>query len=175
MSGYIHVLKDLLTDPRFRRSAKTILRARPVFESLALAETVTLGCLVKLWLTADSHISNADTLDFSSDEVDEFLGIAGIPELLGPNWLEVLNANQVRLPNYLAHNGIEARRKAQDAARQAKHRSKGSNGQALQDVTHSVTHERDTPSRGTVEGSVTSQPLPSLFPFRSQVLTTFIV
>lgn len=157
MSGYIHVLKTLTSDPRFTRLARALLKHTQSSAPKEFGETLALGCLVKLWLRADSHIRDDDTLELGPNEIDEFLGIDGVTKILEPNWTQILDPDHVKLPNYLAHNGIEARRTAQAAARQAKHRSKGSNGQALHDVTEPVTHERDIVQRSVV----TSPPLPS--------------
>lgn len=164
MSGYIHVLKTLTSDPRFTRLARALLKHTDSTATKEFGETLALGCLVKLWLRADSHIRDDDTLELGADEIDEFLGVDGVTKILEPNWTQILDADHVKLPNYVAHNGIEARRMAQATARQAKHRAKGSNGQALHAVTEPVTQERDITSRLDVTPPsplIPSQPLPS--------------
>lgn len=120
MSGYTLVFKDLLTKPEFRRLVKRVqaaVRGRVTDYSDSESESHALGYLVKLWLLADSHIASDDTLHMSAQEVDEFIGVAGIHQVLGPNWLEVLDADHVRLPNWLAHNGALAKKTARAKTR----------------------------------------------------------
>lgn len=150
MSGYIMLQHALLTKPEFRRlctRVQTFCKAR----SWSQAQALALGCLIKLWIVADDHIAEDDTLDMSAHEVDQLLGIDGISKILGPNWLEILDSeDKVRLPNWNAHNNHTTRKKAQDLARQHKHRAKKRamqragvtecNGDALQGVTPPVTH-----------------------------------
>ncbi len=153
MSGYIQLWKELLTDPKFRRLVRD-LNAR-VPGGREHAETLALGCLAKLWLFADSHIRDDDTIAFGPHEIQEILGVADIVEILPPNWLEVLDAEQVRLPNYQSHNGIAARKRAQATNRKRLQRERDS---TLPPVTDTVTQERDK----SVTGGVTPLPFPSL-------------
>jgi len=146
--GYILLWKSLLTKPDFLKLVKRIQLAHA--ESRAAAESQALGYLTKLWLVADSHIRSDDTLDLGADDVDELLGVQGIAQLLGPNYLEILDANCVRLPNWLDHNGGLAKKQARAAARQEKHR----NAVALQDETQ----VRDMVQRS----GATSLPCPAL-------------
>lgn len=156
MSGYIHVLKDLLTKPAFRRLAKDL--ASKEGRSLEYGATLALGALVNLWLTADSHIGSDDCLDMAPNEVDELLGINGAVEILGPQWAQILETDQIALPGYTAHNNLSARKTAQATTRQQKKRARD---RMLDFVTPSVTHQRDGVSRTGVTEGVTSQPLPS--------------
>lgn len=153
MSGYIHVLKDLLTAPEFERFTKRLASER----GRQYAETLALGCLVKLWLRADSHIREDNTLDLGAEEIDEFLGIEQVSRILGPNYLEILDSHQIRLPGYMDHNGLLARRRAQATARQQKHRAKAVTLAVTPTVTLPVTQACDK-GRDLLSSS---HPLPS--------------
>lgn len=134
--GYIVLWKHLLTNPEFRRLMRRVAGDLP---PTALTESLALGYLAKLWMLADSHLRDDDTLDMSADEVDQFLGVQDCAQVLGPNWLEVLDAHHVRLPNYLAHNNSSARRRALTAARVGKYRDRKRDAAQRASVTNGVT------------------------------------
>lgn len=156
MSGYINVWKDLLTKPAFKRLAKAL--AAQQGQTLEYGTTLALGALVSLWLTGDSHIRSDDTLDMAAHEVEELLGIKGVMEVLEPNWATVLDAHQICLPGYTAHNNISARKTAQATTRQQNKRARD---RMLEGVTQDVTYPRDLVSRTSVTEGVTSHPIPS--------------
>ena len=167
-SGYIRIWKELRTSPEFRRLVRRFEQHLQGNSGEVgcreFAETYALGALAQLWLIADSHIRDDDTLDLGPDEIEDFLGICGVVEILGPNWAEVLGPHQVRLPNYSAHNGITTRKKALAAARSAKYRAK------TRDVTLSGDAVTRDASRSRVTSGVTPPPIPSL-PNPSQHVT----
>ena len=105
------------------------------------AVTLVLGGLAQLWMHADTFARDDDTLDISLDEIDEITGIEGFGKLLPAEWLEVIDPHRVKLPDFQAHNGSDAKRKAQTAKRVAHHR----NNQKRTGVTppsQPVTHQR---------------------------------
>lgn len=152
MSGSIMVAKDLLTDPRFTRLVRRYLTlsdagASPSVTQAARAEITMLGGLAKLWIYADTHIRDDNTLQVTVDEVNELVGIEGFAQLLPADWFKVLDADDVQLPDFLEHNGTVARKNALHAARQARYRERQreADSDAARDATASrvvtrVTH-----------------------------------
>ena len=127
MSGWIKIEKDLLTDPRFVRMAKAICKpcnagVTQVRCSHHDAVTEVLGSLARLWIYADSHIREDDTLDLGTDEINEVVGFQGFTALMPVDWLEVVNPHCVELIGFQEHNGAIAKKKAVTAKRVARHR-----------------------------------------------------
>ena len=151
MSGWIKLEKDLLTDPRVLRVARILERAYwfiPTSESecdpcnaVALpAVTLALGGLAQLWILADTHVGQDDILSLGADEINEFIGLKGFCEILPHDWLEVIDADHVKLPGFHTHNGTQAKKKAQVLKRVTRHRGQRNaqafhtrNGHALPD------------------------------------------
>src|SRR6185295_2214464 len=126
MSGWIKFEKDLREDQRVKRMARALNQKEPFCNApTLLCVTLVLGGLAQLWMHADSFARNDDTLDITPAEVDELTGIQGFAELLPEDWFQILDAERVKLPDFQAHNGSEAKRKAQTARRVAQHRAKG--------------------------------------------------
>lgn len=158
--GYIVLWKHLLTNPEFRRLMRRVAGDLP---PTALTESLALGYLTKLWMLADSHLRDDDTLDMSAHEVDQFLGVEDCAQVLGPNWLQVLDANHVRLPNYLAHNNSSARRRALTAARVEKYRDRKRDAAQRESVTEG-NGDALQGERTSVQGAlppIPSHPIPS--------------
>jgi hypothetical protein len=139
MSGWIKLEKGLREDRRFTRIVDALLmRSEQSVSSVTQmrfiernAVTQVLGGLAQLWMFADSHIREDDTLDITLDEIDQLVGIEGFAELMPADWLEVLNENSVRLPDFQAHNGTDAKKKALTSKRVQRHRIRN----AVSDVT----------------------------------------
>jgi hypothetical protein len=139
MSGWIKLEKGLREDRRFTRIVDALLaRSSQSVTSVTQVRfmehnTVTqvLGGLAQLWMFADSHIREDDTLDITLDEIDQLVGIEGFAKLMPSDWLEVLDANSVRLPDFQAHNGTDAKKRAVTAKRVKRHRIRT----AVSDVT----------------------------------------
>lgn len=89
-----------------------------------------LGSLARLWIYADSHIREDDTLDLGADEINEIVGFEGFAQLMPVDWLQVINPHCVELIGFQEHNGAIAKKKAVTAKRVARHR------------INNVTHER---------------------------------
>lgn len=147
MSGWIKMEKDLREDPRFTRmvnalieregaAVTTVTQARYISNAAA---TRVLGGLLQLWMYADSHIREDDTLDLGADEIDQLIGLKGFVDLMPTDWLEIIDANRVKLPSFHAHNGTEAKKKALTQKRVARHRIREAVTPVAQEKRSSVT------------------------------------
>lgn len=130
MSGWIKLEKDLREDPRLLRivdaliqrqshTVTSVTQARYISNA---AVTQVLGSLAQLWMYADSHIREGDTLDIGADEVNQLVGVEGFAQLLPTDWLQIIDAHSVKLPGFHAHNGTEAKKKALTQKRVQRHR-----------------------------------------------------
>ena len=132
MSGWIKLEKDLLTDPRFVATAMELeerygLAHKGVTErnvTTLPASTLLLGALARIWVIADTHIGEDDILALNAHQIDKLVGIKGLCEILPNDWLEVLDGDRVKLPNYHAHNGSTAKERSGNALRQQRFRDK---------------------------------------------------
>ena len=127
MSGWIKFEKDVRDNPRFRRMKRAYLEAHAndvthVRFKEAYVATLLVGCLAQLWMYADSHIREDNTLDLGTDEIDELVGVEGFAQLMPADWLQVVDAHHVVLPGFQEHNGTEAKKKAQTQRRVERHR-----------------------------------------------------
>jgi hypothetical protein len=86
--------------------------------------TLVLGCMAAIWMMADDHVRDGDVLSLGIDKINKLLGVPGFCEMLPGDWLEVIDAKSVKLPNYHGHNGTERGAAMTNAERQAKHRAK---------------------------------------------------
>jgi hypothetical protein len=120
MSGWIKFEKGIETDPRTLRMAKALMRNAPALPGV----TLVCGALSRLWIYADSHIRQDNTLDMSAAEIDEWLGIPGFCDLMPEEWLVQIDDIRVELPDFLAHNGVEAKKKALTQKRVSNHRTR---------------------------------------------------
>lgn len=120
MTGWIKAEKDLANDPRVLRMASRLRHADVTLGSRS--RLVVVGALVTLWWYADTHIREDDTLPIGADQIDELVGLAGFCDLMPSEWLEVVNADCVKLVDYLAHNGTTAKKRAIDQKRQERSR-----------------------------------------------------
>jgi hypothetical protein len=136
-TGWIKFEKALITDPRVRRVARQL--------SVTLGRdgsnggvTLVLGALVTLWAYADTHISDDDLLLIGADDIDDVVGVPGFAKALPTDWLQIIDAESVKLPGFHAHNGTLARHRAAAAKRQKRYRST---------VTPKRDNRNDKPSR----------------------------
>lgn len=161
MSGWIKVEKDLETDPRVLRMSKALERKLVLFRgdeaaldpcnAIALPTvTLVVGALARLWIYADSHARDDDTLDLSTSEIDELLGIPGFCSLMPEDWLVAVDERTVELPGFQAHNNVEAKKRDLTQKRVERHRSKQKRGSvtarnapALPDQDQTRPKERD--------------------------------
>jgi hypothetical protein len=135
MSGWIKLEKSLLTDMRFRRMVDRYVEQSNALRNAAV--TVMLGALAQLWLYADEHIHDDDTVRATTDDIDRFVGVDQFCSMVPKDWLVVLNPDQIQLPDFLAHNGTSARSRKLNAERQARFRHRHGNGKGNGSVTHS--------------------------------------
>lgn len=142
--AWIKFEKDLLTDPRVLRMAKRLHDTYLLADTASWASekcnghalpAVTLVCggLVRIWSLADTHVDVNDVIPLGFDEINKLIGIPGFCELMPVDWIERIDDDSVKLPNYHTHNGTEAKRKAVTQKRVAAFRTR--NGQALPDQT----------------------------------------
>lgn len=131
MSGWIKIDKDLAETIRFRRVVRKLRDNSNALRSVtdALAVTIVLGALQRFWIYADSHIGDDNTLSITPDEINEIVGIEGFAQALPADWLQVIDADQVKLPDFLEHNGSSEKQRRGNARRQAayRHRHKSHN------------------------------------------------
>lgn len=121
MSAWIKIEKSLETDPRVIKLARLLAVTHERYTRNACV-TLVCGALARLWIYADSHIRADDTLDLGPRDLDELLGLPGFCESMPADWLEVLDADRVKLPGFLAHNGVEAKKRALTQKRVTQHR-----------------------------------------------------
>lgn len=141
MNGWIKLEKDLLTDPHLLRAAHLLGGRADTCNGRPLPGVMlVLGGLAQLWMIADAHISDDDILPLGVNEINHILGLEGFCEILPQNWLQVIDADNVKLPGYQLHNGPAAKARALNQRRVEIHRSKSNgkplhagNGQALPD------------------------------------------
>lgn len=125
--GWIKFEEALLTDPRVTRLARKLAERDRVqcngeVPRRYLAQA--LGAVGILWITGNRHVDEHDVLRLGPADIDGLTGTQGICELLPDDWLKVIDADNVKLPGFHAHNGTVARQKAVDAKRQQRHRSR---------------------------------------------------
>lgn len=116
VGGWIKMEKDLLTDPR----VLSLTGNGGPFQSV----TVLLGCLAHLWMIADAHVGEDDILSMGTNKIDQVLGTQGFCQAMPQDWLQVIDSNHVKLPGFYAHNGPQAKERAQNQKRVAAHREK---------------------------------------------------
>jgi hypothetical protein len=121
VSGWIKFEKSLETDPRTTRMVRALVTHQRY--SPALAVTLVVGALTRLWSYMDTHGREDDTLDLSPHEVDELVGLPGFAASMPESWLVETDDGRVELPNFHAHNSAEAKKQALTAKRVAKHRA----------------------------------------------------
>lgn len=122
MGGWIKVEKDLANDPRVLRMASRLSNGDVTLASRS--RLVVVGALVTLWWYADTHIGDDDVLAIGANEIDQLVGLEGFCGLMPQDWLQVLDADHVKLVDYTAHNGSLAKNKALNQKRQERHRHK---------------------------------------------------
>lgn len=144
--GWIKFEKDLLTDPRVLRMAAA-LRGHDKLEACCNAHalhhvTLVLGGLAQIWFLCDTHIGQDDVLPLGVDEINQFVGIEGFAEILPQDWLQIIDAHHVKLPNYHIHNGTVAKKTALTNKRVSRHRL-ARNADALQPCNADALPDQD--------------------------------
>lgn len=195
MSGYIHLDKDLLDDPRVVELAEHYVTAlaqhldaagllrTPVDERAlrdalrAITRNASVGALTRLWAYADTHIRADDTLPLALDRLAEICltPVEWLQQLPG-EWLQTNTPTAMRLPDYVEKNCLIARedrrRKGRERARRFRLRHK------LDDVasdSKNVTRSNNAcnaDSRGRVRARTRARPHPHPTP-HPQSLTPY--
>ncbi|NIT58392.1 MAG: hypothetical protein GWN00_19850 [Aliifodinibius sp.] len=126
----------LANDGRIRVVAKSLKAANVLGNADTNAYCASvLGSLVTLWCLADEQADeNGVLVGYDFDDVDRLVGLPGFCESLPEDWI-CLDAGWVKLPDYLEHNGKNAKVRAQTAKRVAKSKQKKSNAQSVTEVT----------------------------------------
>jgi hypothetical protein len=171
MSAWIKIEKSLETDPRVIKLARALAVTHERYTRNACV-TLVCGALARLWIFADSHIRPDDTLDLGPDDLDELLGLPGFCAMLPADWLEVIDAERVKLPGFLAHNGVEAKKRALTQKRVAQHRDtvkRSSVSPCNADALPDQDQDRDQDPRKKVP----SEPLSGEAPDREVVQRVF--
>jgi hypothetical protein len=128
MGGWIKLGKDLPQDFRVRRMARELVAGmgdterHTVTSRVTLGVTLVLGGLAQLWMHADTFADEDNVIRASLDDIDELTGLKGFGKLMPAEWLEILDADRVKLPDFHEHNGSEARSRSRHAERQARYR-----------------------------------------------------
>jgi len=124
---WIKVERSLARDPRIVAMARA-LQARE--QAAGAPETpfarlciTCVGAVCILWITADAYVGQDDVLRYGPADIDELTGIESFCELMPPEWLVVLDAKSVKLPNFHTHNGALEKKRAQQRKRQQRHRN----------------------------------------------------
>jgi hypothetical protein len=153
VSGWIKVDKDLGETIRFRRVVRRLRDSSNALRSVtdALAVTIVLGGLQRFWIYADSHICDNNTLDITPDEINELVGIEGFAQALPADWLQVLDSNQVQLPDFVEHNGSSEKQRRNNARRQAEYRHRHKSHNVTRDVTPSNARNDARPDQNRPE------------------------
>jgi hypothetical protein len=168
VSGWIKLEKDLREDLRFTRMVDALMERQNLGVTSVTqmrfhthnAVTQVLGALAQLWMFADSHIREDDTLDTTIHEIDKLVGIEGFAKLMPSDWFEIVDEHRVRLPDFQTHNGTDAKKKALTAKRVKRHRirtvvsdvtegKRTSNASALPDQTRPDQTRPDQNTKST--------------------------
>jgi hypothetical protein len=136
VSGWIRVQKELPDTMRFRRVVKALRESNALRGVTdcddAFVATLVLGALARLWVYADSHIADDNTLAITLEEIDDLVGIKGFANALPADWLQVIDADNVQLPDFLEHNGTSAKNRRDAARRQATYRHRQRNAKVTE-------------------------------------------
>jgi hypothetical protein len=131
--GWIKFEKALESDPRVRKLARELRNAcvtqgrfnkDDTYFSHAFFVSQVLGCLGRLWFYADTHIPKDDMIQMDINDVDEIVGVQGFAQILPEDWLQILDAETVKLPGFHTHNGTKAKKQAVTNKRVARFREK---------------------------------------------------
>lgn len=125
MSGWIKFWKDMPNDPRvlsaaMKLSERYILAVRTsgiggadlsTSDSCNAWRNAVTGALVTLWVYADEHIRDDDTLPINSQTLDTIVGLEGFFDAMPREWIDELDDGSIVLPGYCEKNSLIAKRK----------------------------------------------------------------
>ncbi|MCK5226427.1 MAG: hypothetical protein KAQ89_06875 [Planctomycetes bacterium] len=108
---------------KFRKVLLRDGRVRIVSRTCHAPVTHIVGALVTLWAFADDYADESGVLfGYTIDDINNEVGIKKFCESLPECWID-LSGEWVKLPEYQEHNGSTGKKRAQDQARQKRHRS----------------------------------------------------
>lgn len=165
VSGWIKLDKDMLDDPRLisaasRLASRYVMAAKTSSQGardLSRADELRFACnalrgaLVTLWIYADTHIRDDDTLAIGGlQAINALVGIEDFCALLPADWIRELDDGSVELPGYCEKNSLIAKRKrAADAAvRVRRYREKKRSGSGVHNAER--TTARNPPQGNNV-------------------------
>ena len=83
----------------------------------------TLGGTVSAWCLADEHADDDGVIEMGIDELDALIGLPGLgAAMMKVGWLTELPDGSIQFPDYQAHNGPTAKRRAQETSRKGRAR-----------------------------------------------------
>lgn len=131
MAGWIKFDKEMAEDPRLMQAAWALLERYVVArrstaggcdlsngDASRFVGNALRGALVTLWVYADTHIRDDDTLPCDAFALDAIVGLDGFCEVMPDEWLVVEADGGVRLPGYCVKNGLNAKRKRAEDGRE---------------------------------------------------------
>lgn len=129
--AWIQVRTDLHEDPAVIAMAS----------ALQISEDEVCGKLVRLWGWADEQTTDGKVSGVAGAWLDRKVGLQGFAAaMVRTGWLVVTDAG-IEFPKFDIHNGKSAKKRSQDALRQARHRQK--KGDVTQSVTDVTRDKRD--------------------------------
>lgn len=88
--------------------------------------TLMFGALVIMWSHADQHADPDGILvGYTAEDIDALVAVPGFCRSLPPDWMD-LSGEWVKLPNYKAHNGSNAKKRALAMQRKRSQRERDS-------------------------------------------------
>ena len=140
-----------------------------------------VGRLHAIWSWAGEHTTNGEVKDVTLKTIDRVTNFSGFAEAMrSAKWLEIADDGTIRFPEWKKYNSKAAKRRALDAARQARRRAKivtqksriKRDGERDENVT--VTHqeksreeerrvEKNTTPNGVEDIPATSDPASEVF------------
>ena len=123
---------------------------------LDISEHEVVGLLHTLWGWADQHTDDGNARGVTASWVDRHLGVPGFADALGEQEWLLIDDEGIHFPNFERHNGSPAKKRAQGAARQKKHRAQAESPEPRRPKTSSV------PSKVRALVEVTKKEFPHL-------------
>lgn len=109
-----------------------------IASALGIDPDAVVGKLMRVWIWFDSHTENGNAPSVTKALLDRLVGVTGFCDaMMSAGWLSD-DGSTVSLPNFDAHNGETAKKRALTARRVAKHKEKGNAAGNAASVTASV-------------------------------------
>lgn len=105
-----------------------------IADELGEPETHVVGCLAWVWAWFDRHTEDGNAASVTKAFLNRRVGVTGFAEAMEKvGWLEATN-NGLIMPNFDAHNGKSAKKRAVTARRVANHKAKKGNAEVTQEA-----------------------------------------